>query len=95
MHTECLWRNLLETFRAVDREEGGKITLTGATAIGYEDGKWMELAQGHAIWRAFFFFSGVQLSDLTKSLDEKVEGKVFPVLLTEHHAMKAYWGGEV
>jgi hypothetical protein len=22
----------------------------------------------------------------------KVKGKVVPVLLTEHHAMKAYWG---
>jgi hypothetical protein len=23
---------------------------------------------------------------------EKVKGKVIPVLLTKHHAMKAYWG---
>jgi hypothetical protein len=24
--------------------------------------------------------------------DKKGKGKVVPVLLTEHHAMKAYWG---
>jgi hypothetical protein len=25
----------------------------------------------------------------------KGKGKVVPVLLTEHHAMKAYWGEEI
>jgi hypothetical protein len=25
-------------------------------------------------------------------MNKEVKGKIIPVLLTEHHAMKAYWG---
>jgi hypothetical protein len=28
------------------------------------------------------------------NIEGKGEGKVVPVLLTEHHAMKVYWGSE-
>jgi hypothetical protein len=29
-----------------------------------------------------------------RKLKIKVKGKVIPVLLTKHHAMKSYWGSE-
>jgi hypothetical protein len=39
-----------------------------------------------------------QLADIGDGLlfmEGKGKGNVVPVLLTEHHAMKAYWGVEV
>jgi hypothetical protein len=34
-------------------------------------------------------------SSFSSYLSNKSKNKVIPVILTEHHAMKAYWGGGI
>jgi hypothetical protein len=47
-----------------------------------------------SLWN-FLQFSVTYTQVKEKLSPAKVKGKVFPVLLTEHHAMKVYWGVEV
>jgi hypothetical protein len=49
------------------------------------------------ICHVLFVFGGLLvLHHCTRqTVKVKVKGKVVPVLLTEHHSMKAYWGVEV
>jgi hypothetical protein len=73
--------------------EMGGITLTS----GCEDQKWMVMAQNHVQ------SVGYSLKDPTELLEPNIEwlwcysqlkgkSEVVPVLLTEHHTMKAYQG---
>jgi hypothetical protein len=41
--------------------------------------------------RRFHYFKSPLLSDISNPRDYNGKGKVVPVLLTENHAMKAYW----
>jgi hypothetical protein len=54
----------------------------------------VEFVGGHIIFITFIFIIVIVVVIIIKIFTVKVKGKVVPVLSTEHHVVKAYWGSE-